>query len=310
MNPTVDEIAGHVTCLLRSVAGAERVERLNQLAARVVANRDKLRKWRARLRHRAAMQLYVNLSTAGKSANRGSVPLSVRVHGIECGTVTVGTGRVRAFQPKHRKLFGSCGFQKADGCEWADRAVAKYIEAAAVHVKGRPEANVESAFIRHMLRPDGEWRGEQQPVCLAGLPLQIPVPVSASGAEVKLGNGHIDVLARLGRGGKRLRVYELKAPKADASGALDQAVAYLVALKFVLDQEGASTDWWRLIGFSAPPTRRPKLEAFAFVADMKGNRTVMDAAKKRLDARNSDSIVLGVMYYHCAPGGRLEIKFP
>jgi parallel beta-helix repeat protein len=58
-----------------------------------------------------------------------------------------------------------------------------------------------------MRRPDGEWRGEQQPVCLAGLPFQVPLPVTASGGSPRLGDGHIDVLARLGRGGKGLRVY-------------------------------------------------------------------------------------------------------
>jgi hypothetical protein len=48
------------------------------------------------------------------------------------------------------------------------------------------------------------------------------------------------VLARLGCGGKGLRVYELNAPNADVSGALDQAVAYVAALRFALTQEAGS----------------------------------------------------------------------
>lgn len=312
MNGTVDVIVERVTSLLRSECGAEQMGRLNQLAAEVVANLPILLERRARLRHRAAMQLYVNASSARKSANRGSVTLSVRVHGIECGTVTVGSVGVRSFQPRNGRLFGSCGFEEAAGREWAHPAVATYIKAAAEvasHEKGRPEANVESALIGRMNRRDGEWR-DGRPVCLAGLPLQIPMPVSASRGKPVLGDGHIDVLARLGRGGQGLRVYELKAPKADAKCALDQAVAYLAALKFVLAQEGASMCWWRLIGFSAPPTRRTKFEACAFVADTLRNRMVMAGAKKRLDARNSDDIVLDCQYYRRSPGGRLEIKSP
>lgn len=306
---TVDDLVQRVESLLRSERGAEELKRFNQLVVEVVNSLQTLRELRARLRQRASMQLYVNASSAKESASRGSVPLSVRVHGIECGTVTVAAVGARSFAPSNRRLFASCGFDDVAGQKWSSPAVAKYIKAAeaiAAQVKGRPEAEVESALILEMKRPGGEWRGEQQPVCLAGLPLQLPLPVSASGAA--FGDGHIDVLARLGRGGKGLRVYELKAPKADASGALDQAVAYVAALKFVLAQEVAVEAWWRLIGFSAPPRRMPAFEAFAFVADTPKNRKAMDAAIERLCSENRHGVVLGAMYYQRSSSDRLEIR--
>src|SRR5207244_1181312 len=104
--------------------------------------------------------------------------------------------------------------------------------------------------------------------------------------------------------------YELKAPKAGASGALDQAVTYVAALKFVLAQEVAVTAWWRLIGFRAPPRRMPAFEAYAFVADTPKNRKVMDAAIERLSSAKRHGVVLGAIYYQRTPSGRLEIRVP
>jgi hypothetical protein len=210
------------------------------------------------------------------------------------------------------QIFGGRSFDDVAGQEWSSPAVAKYIkgaEAVAAQRKVRPEAKVESALILKMKRPGCEWRGEQQPVCLAGLPFQLPLPVSASRADPVLGDGHIDVLGRLGRGGKGLRVYELKAPRAGASGALDQAVAYVAALKFVLTQEEVAAEaWWRTIGFSARPRRMPAFEAFAFVADTPKNRKAMDAAIERLYSANRHGVVLDAMYYQQPSSDRLEIR--
>jgi hypothetical protein len=311
-HPTADDLFQRVESLLRREQGAKKLKQLNQLVVRVVNNLPTLREMRAHLRQRASMQLYVNLSSAKELASRGRVRLSVRVHGIECGTVTVAADGTRSFAPSNRGLFGRCGFDDATRQKWSSPAVAKYIKAAeaiAAKGKGRPEADVESALILQMKRTRGEWRGEQQPVCLAGLPLQLPTPVSASGANPVPRVGHIDVLARLGRGGKKLRVYELKAPNAGASRALDQAVAYVAALRFVLAQKDEAVKaWWALIGFSAPPRRMPDFEAFAFVADTLKNIEAVDAAIERLNFANAHSVVLGAMYYQRSPSGRLEIR--
>jgi hypothetical protein len=258
------------------------------------------------------MQLYVNVSNAKQATSRRSIRLSVRVQGIECGVVTVGAPGVRVFEPRNRQLFGSCDADAAEGREWGDAAVARYIRAsAATPVRGRPEAGIESALILKMKRSDGEWRGEQQPVCLAGLPFQVPLPVTGSGGSYKLGDGRIDVLARLGRGGKGLRVYELKAPDAsvdEVRGALDQAVTYVAALKYLLTQGGTSRPWWTLIGFRGQPARRPNFEAFAVVADTSRNRETMQAARDRLGTANSQRIKLGVLCYTRTPSGGLEIR--
>ncbi len=299
---TADDRVDRVASLLRSTRGREELKRFNTLVVEVVESLPTLRVLRARLHQRASMQLYVNASNAKGLASCRTVSLSVRVHGVECGIVTVAESNAPPFAPSNRRLFGHCGFDDLAGREWAHPTVARYIKAAASQIKGRPEAKIESALIREMKRPGGTWR-EQQPVCLAGLPLQVPLPVRASGPDPELGDGHIDVLARVGRGGKRLRVYELKAPKADASGALDQAVAYVAALKFVLVQQvpTMAEAWWRLIGFRARPRRMPAFEAFACVADTPKNRKLMVAAIERLSSANTHGVVLGATYYPVDP---------
>lgn len=296
---TVDEIVDQVEAILRSEPGEAKVAQLNGLVKHAVHNVDAIHELKGRLYQRPGMQLYINASTAKDVAGRA--PLSVRVHGVECGTVRVTADGKRAFTAENRRLFGTCGFDDADEQEWSSSLVTKYIRAAAAHVKVRPEARVESELIWKMKGSGEEWR-EQQPVCLAELPFQVPLPISASGTEPKLGRGHIDVLARLGRGGKGLRIYEVKAPKADASRALDQAVAYMAALKFMLDQPVASDSWWKLIGFKRPPSRRTTFEAFAFVADTPKNRKVMAAAKARLGSGNRSGIAPDARFYPQATG--------
>ena len=110
-------------------------------------------------------------------------------------------------------------------------------------------------------------------------------------------------------GGKRLRVYEIKAPDADLRHALGQAVAYVAALKFVLTQEGGTVEqWWRLIGFRAKPRRMPSFEAFALVADTTRNRRDVEATIDRLSLSTKAGITPDAMYYHRTPSGRLEIR--
>ncbi len=231
--------------------------------------------------------------------------MSVRVHGCECGTVTVDAVGKRTFAPSHPRLFEHCGYDKVQGLEWGDPAVADFVKACVDAIDrnevktGRPEARVESDLIFRMKSESrGPW-GFQQPVCLAGMPLQIPLPITASGSEPKRGPGHIDVLARLGRGGKGLRVYEAKAPSARGESALNQAVAYLVALKFLLTQDDAVArrGWWRLIEFSKQPNHMPRLEAFAYVAGNPENRRRLEKACRRLATANRENIVVGAMFY-------------
>jgi hypothetical protein len=277
---------------------------------------------RKRLRQRPETQLYVNASNVREVAMRSTVELSVRVRGIECGTVSVGSSGDRKFRTTSRKgsPFLDCGGEHANGCEWSHAAVADYIEAASKElgapavktdrkVQRRPEADVESAFLRALLTTRDSWRGTQQPVCLKGMPLQVAVPISASDTP-KIGDGHIDVLARLGRGGKGLRVYEVKAPEASGDTALHQAVAYAATLRFLLTNNQAAPRWWTFLGWDHAPKKLPRFEAFAVVADTKRNRELVAAARQQLGVEstgtgNTPGIHFGALFYKWSATGRL-----
>lgn len=307
MNDTVDSIAERVRSLLKRGEGEKRVDELNRLVARIETNIPRLRERRATLHQRARMQLYINASIAQNATDCRGVRMSVRVHGCECGSVKVDSDKKRIFAPRNWRLFEHCSYDKVRGLrlEWEDPAVARFIKACVDAVDrnqvktGRPEASVESDLIFRMKSESrGPWRF-QQPVCLAGMPLQVPSPITASGRKPMPGKGHIDVLARLGRGGKGLRVYEVKAPNAGVESALNQAVAYLVALKFLLTQDDAVArrGWWRLLEFSKQPNHMPRLEAFAYVAGNPENRSRLEQACRRLATANRENIVVGAMYY-------------
>ncbi len=305
INDCVDGLAERIRSLLKRREGKEQIERLNQLVARVESKIPTLRGRRKKLRRRAGVQLYINASSAQNATDRRGVRMSVRVHGCECGTVKVDSDKKRTFAPSNRRLFEHCDYDKVRGLEWEDSAVARFIKACVDAIDSnevrtaRPEASVESDLIFRMKSGRvGPWRF-QQPVCLAGMPLQVLMPITASRSEPMLGDGHIDVLARLGRGGKGLRVYEVKAPGARVENALNQAVAYSVALKFLLTQDDAVARraWWRLLEFSKQPNHMPRLEAFAYVADNPENRSRLEKACRRLATANRENIVVGAMFY-------------
>jgi hypothetical protein len=133
------------------------------------------------------------------------------------------------------------------------------------------------------------------------LPFQVPLPVAASTGTPKLGDGHIDVLARLVRGARALRVYEVKKPAAPTSAvraALAQAVIYVATLKEVLAQGKASEPWWRLIGFANQPVRRRRFEAWAVVKDTPRNRDIVDDAMGRLGIANDGRHRAGLPVLH------------
>ena len=314
MNDTVDGVAERVRALLESGEGKERIGRFNKLAARVEKSIPTLMEMKKKLHQRARMQLYINVADAQHASDTQAVRMSVRVHGCKCGTVRVDSDGKRTFTPSNPGLFERYGYDEARGLEWGDAPVADFIKRCVEAVDkgevktGKPEASVEAKLIARMKLESGGWWC-QKPVCLAGIPLQIPLPIAAAGPEPKLGDGHIDVLARLGRGGKGLRVYEIKAPRAGVETALDQAVGYMAALKVALTQTDTSAGpWWTLIGFSKRPKRTPRFEAVACVADNTKNREQLEKACKRLEAGNHENIVVGAVFYSYDASGRLRLR--
>ena len=99
---------------------------------------------------------------------------------------------------------------------------------------GIPEHRIESAFIEEMeLGKESKFYervGPIQPVRVAKCPLQIPLPISASKGVPEFKSGHIDILARRGKGRNvKLSVWELKSPK-KLRYAVEQVYIYALTL--------------------------------------------------------------------------------
>ena len=142
-----------------------------------------------------------------------------------------------------------------------------------------------------------------------GVPYQLPVPIRArggAGALVGDGTGHTDLLTRKGLGrSSRLRVLEVKGPRAgDVSTALDQAVAYAAAVRFLMDR-GV---WYpRLLGY---PNYTPPLEATAVVGDSAEARAEVEYALEGLSRSKGTfpNLRLSALFYHWEPAASGLIK--
>jgi hypothetical protein len=153
---------------------------------------------------------------------------------------------------------------------------------------GGLEAEIEAALLVEVAKESSKSKPKpllwHQPVKLAGLPFQFPLPLSARGnPKVPGGNsaGHADVIAKARTAGKeRVRIFELKKKGAnDVDHALDQAVAYCAALDHLL--RNYPTTYCPALGFGAPRKNLP-LDAVAFVPDSKANRRLVRIGAERL----------------------------
>jgi len=302
---TVDDVVRHVCDALT----CEKLAQLDEIAGRMVDGEAQFRAFLCAIRGRSTATFYVNTSKLKRLSD--GVTLSVRVSGVECGEVMLTKHRrERMFTPKHIKQhFTGCWTSKTP-LPWEHPEVRHYLQhASAKALEGDladRECGVEAALIQELR--DGNLC-HNAPILFptkSGVPYQFPVPITARGCVQAAGGrhaGHIDILARHGRGRtSRLRVLEVKKPDADdAAHALDQAVAYAAALHALL---GRSSKYRMLFGY---PQYTPQLEATAVVADAAIIRREIAAARERLaKCRRFLDLRLSALFYQWenAPGGR------
>jgi hypothetical protein len=278
---TVSTIVADVERLLETPRGRKKVEQLKGHLDRVHASHDLLREQVARLGKRSGIAFYSRVG----ALKSDRLQVDVRIDGMSCGEVELVPGRdERLFVPRNWKI--SFGGKRRD---WKHPQVGEYLKKARSLVQGRlREATVESALLVEMSKRRSKGKPVpllwHQPVRLAGLPFQFPLPISARG-ELQLpeGNtaGHADIVARAGHGGRtRLRVFEVKAWNAlDIGHALEQAVAYCAALEYLLARFPAA--YFSVFGFGGVP-RKVTLDAVAFIPDTQAARRIARVAANRL----------------------------
>jgi hypothetical protein len=301
---TACDIVDEVNRKLTESAGRAQVQRLTALFNRLHARRQELRAQVRRLGKRPGVSFYAGVDRFGGTTLR----VDVRVAGMACGVIKLGPERPeRHFTPQNLEhLF--------DGkrAEWREPRVRRYLEQVKDYVAGRHrESEVEAALLVEMSRSEAATKPrlllQHQPVKLAGLPFQFPLPVVARSLVELVTSipGHIDVLARAGHGGGWLRVFEVKKESApDVAHALDQAITYCAALEHLLLTH--PTTYWAALGYSAP---RPtvNIAPVAFAHDSPRVRTTIAAAAARL-AQGGSPYPLFAQFFQWTNGQRrLEV---
>jgi hypothetical protein len=276
---TARDIVEQVGELLTSAAGRAQVDRLTALFNRLGARRQELREQVRRLGQRPGVSFYAGVGRFSST----SLEVDVRIAGTACGVIKLVPGRdARYFSPQN-----FAGLFEGTRAEWRKPCVGRYLDRVKREVAGtRREAEVEAALLIDMAGRDSATKSglllQHQPVKLAGLPFQFPLPIVAR-TKVALATripGHIDVLARAGHGASWLRVFEVKKAGApDVAHALDQAVSYCAATEFLLLDRPET--YWSALGYGAP-RRAVRIAAVAFVEDSPRTRQTIAAAADRL----------------------------
>ena len=290
---TVNGIVSSVEDLLRQPDGQQKITTLTRHFARIVEHTREIRAQVIRVRPRPGIAFYVDVGRA-----RPSLDMDVRYAGQSCGRIRLRSRNDRFFFPssKHRDLWGA---DTPRSLEWRDRRVRIYLDRAASRIAGEyREAEAESALLVELAKRDGRRKQPlllgHQPVRIAGLPFQFPLPLRVRGSlRLAKGNaaGHVDVLARTRRG---LRVIEVKKPGVkDADHALSQAVAYAATLRYLLQLAPSRHVYFRLLGYSTPRNSLP-MEAVALVHESARKQATEEA--KRLGSEN-DHFGLCLMFY-------------
>jgi hypothetical protein len=269
---TAESIASEIRSLLER-AGEAKLDQLLEHFRRLQMCKEDLEKQVARLGRRKGFDFYARVG----ALHSDRLLIDVRVAGTSCGEIALVPGKnSRLFRPKKRYRDRIAG----GPADWGRESVRKYLKEVASLVHRQREAAVENALLLAM------WKGKSvgelkslywhQPVLLANMPFQFPLPISARG-QFRLPHGstagHADVIARSSRG---VRVFEVKKPRAsDVGHALDQAVAYCAALEYLLDRDRETI--CAALGYNKVRINLP-IDAVAFVEDTPRNRLSVERA--------------------------------
>ena len=233
----------------------------------ILANNDLIKKYRQKFYMRGYLRAYINVTQAKSK----SPEFSIRYGGQEVALMRFDKKEEIFYlhfnEKKHaknnKKLFG---FDIKPGkYEWKYSSEAKefrkrFEKIPPVDSHGIGEHWYESFILDELQNPKGDkFCGNYKyirPVLIAGkIPFQMPVPIAASGGIPKYQKGpqagHIDILARHGKGKPALTVIELKKPGGKYDNALSQAFIYTVTLSYLIQKAHSDLGitLWRLCGY-------------------------------------------------------------
>lgn len=278
-------------------------------------NKDKFIKARKTFQGCKPLMVYTNISTVGKG---NQIKFYLRFHGQNVAEIRVKNNVPYLIVNKEiasRNYFKmNQEFKKQWKSKEATTFRKKFLslektpkECAKIHSL---EHQVETNLIQGM-KCVGKKSGQKgeilnyRPVLLFELPFQMPMPISGSSSEPKYSNGHIDILARTGKGkGVKLSVWELKKHgiRHDAfKDAMQQAVIYATSLVLMLCSEDGKK-WYKFLGFSKGIPENLRVEAVVVVSEKQQADFKQQAEefvnKKELQIDDKGIIIPRVAYYN------------
>jgi len=212
--------------------------------------------------------LHTYLTTTNAYGNPNTINFDLRYHGQNVATLICNDSGTRISTKDYNQTNMHFGCEiKLDGVPWnspAARDFRAFFRESPVRDPHAPTANEEHRIESLLLTEFAKnglfkiYRGIQ-PVQIAGARFPMPTPIAAARHGVVRfvgpGGGGIDILARIGAGGRRhLCIIELKdeyIPREPPSHAIEQAVKYAVFIRELLRSK-AGENWWNLFRFKSP----------------------------------------------------------
>ncbi|MCL2425986.1 MAG: hypothetical protein FWD05_06585 [Oscillospiraceae bacterium] len=269
MNQHHQSVVNQVQSLLLSDENKpEWVNRYSGYADAIIANLDSIKGNRRRLREWAPLKFYLNITNAKKA--KRTVRFDVRYLGQTVAElisntdgVTLSTKATKDYESTNLRDF-DCDI-KLRNAPWVGKEAAAFraffknrnpMRNNTETNKSNEEHRVESLLLSEFSKSEEKTLPNIKPVMIEGLRFPMPTPIGASKfgktKYAKQGSGGIDILARVGTGGRAtyLCVIELKdenKPSEPASHAIEQALKYAIFIRELL-RSNAGADWWKLFG--------------------------------------------------------------
>jgi hypothetical protein len=297
--------------LLRDNPGWQ--ERYAAYAESILQNAEFIGKMRERFNEWPPLYVYLRTGDATDASKK--VAFNLRYLGqmvadLHCDKEEL-TLSTAGHDDKNERDFG-CGIRLKD-CAWASSQEATDFRK---HFMGNPKRNdatkkneehrIESLLISEFSKPGGDkhLRGIQPVKIADAARFPMPTALGACGEEAKFlagrAQGHIDILARVGRGGPstNLCIIEVKdeyTPDEPASAAIKQALTYAVFIRELLcSDEAGGASWRKVFGFASPVPNKLTLYAACAMPDIKDADTSFAGVELPI---GEDTIQLHYIYF-------------
>ena len=287
-------------------------------AAKISEKKEPIENIRKNFRQWAPLYVYLNTSLI-KNA-RSSVTVELRYMGQTVASLTGNkdgkcklSTNYKYCEKSNRDNFG-CDIYLPN-VDWRSDSDAKKFRD---HFKKKPlrkkitrdneEHRLESLILTEFFKTESQCKAvlNIQPVTpIKNIRFPMLTYIKASNhKKIGVGNGHIDILTRVGRGGPttRLCIMELKDKCKDKDKnteppkvVVKQALAYATFIRELLRSDCGKA-WWKLFGFRG--NLPEKLELYAVCLMPSSNNDDKSFGRLELPVGNDDKIVLHYLYFN------------